>query len=124
MVKYKYSDNGVVDTETGSHIPNIPGNRDWQEYLIWAMDSTTDQQFTQQELDDQAWVDLRTERDRLLSATDFMMTEDYYNSKMTSQEQTDVKTYRDDLRDLPADTSNPHNPTWPTKPQIVIDNDI
>jgi hypothetical protein len=43
---------------------------------------------------------------------------------MTSQEQTDVKAYREDLRDLPDDTSDPHNVTWPTKPQIVIDNGV
>ena len=26
------------------------------------------------------------------------------------------KTYRQALRDLPANTSDPSNPTWPTKP--------
>ena len=26
------------------------------------------------------------------------------------------KTYRQSLRDLPANTSDPANPTWPTKP--------
>ena len=26
------------------------------------------------------------------------------------------KTYRQQLRDLPANTSDPTNPTWPTKP--------
>ena len=27
------------------------------------------------------------------------------------------KTYRQALRDLPANTSDPINPTWPTKPE-------
>ena len=79
---------------------------------------------TQQELDDRAWASLRNERDRLLSATDFMMTQDYYTNEMSVQERTDVTTYRTELRDLPDDTTDPHNPTWPTKPQIVIDNGI
>ena len=26
------------------------------------------------------------------------------------------KTYRKNLRDLPANTADPANPTWPTKP--------
>ena len=26
-------------------------------------------------------------------------------------------TYRQELRDLPANTSDPQNPTWPTKPE-------
>lgn len=122
MSKYKYSGDGVKDTETGAFIPNDPANRQWQEYLAW--DGTTDPEFTQEELDDNAWNELRRERDQLLKATDFMMAYDYYNNVMTTQEQTDVSTYRDELRDLPANTVDPHNPTWPTKPQIVIDNDI
>ena len=122
MSKYKYSGDGVKDTETGAFIPNDPENRQWQEYLAW--DGTTDPEFTQEELDDNAWNELRRERDQLLKATDFMMAYDYYNNVMTTQEQTDVSTYRDELRDLPANTVDPHNPTWPTKPQIVIDNDI
>ena len=122
MSKYKYSGDGVKDTETGAFIPNDPANRQWQEYLAW--DGTTDPEFTQEELDDNAWNELRRERDQLLKATDFMMAYDYYNNVMTTQEQTDVSTYRGELRDLPANTVDPHNPTWPTKPQIVIDNDI
>ena len=27
------------------------------------------------------------------------------------------KTYRQALRDLPANTKDPANPTWPTKPE-------
>jgi hypothetical protein len=30
----------------------------------------------------------------------------------------------EDLLTLPDDTSDPHDVTWPTKPQIVIDNGI
>lgn len=120
--KYKYTgDGGVQDVERGAFIPNDPANRDWQEYLLY--DGTTDPQFTVQEIEDNAWADLRSERDQLLSRTDFMMTTDFYAS-MTSQEQTDVTDYRQDLRDLPDDTSDPENPTWPTKPQIVIDQGI
>ena len=124
MAKYKISGSGVKDTETGAFIPNAPGNRHWQEYLVWAQDNTADAEFTVQEIEDRAWADLRNERDRLLKATDFMMTYDYYIDKMTSQEQTDVSEYREALRDLPGNTADPENPSWPTKPQIVIDNNI
>lgn len=125
MAKYKISGTGVIDTTRNAHIPNDTGNRDWQEYLVWAADGTNvaDAEFTQEELDNQAWSTLRGERDRLLSATDFMMTYDFHAS-MTEQEQSDVTIYRQDLRDLPDDTSDPENPTWPTKPQIVIDQGI
>jgi hypothetical protein len=120
--KYKYSGDGIKDNETGAQIPMDEGNRHYQEWLAW--DGTTDPEFTQEELDDQAWTDLRSERDRLLTATDFMMSQDYYTNEMSAQEQTDVTTYRSALRDLPANTSDPYDVTWPTKPQIVIDNGI
>ena len=123
MAKYKISGTGVVDTTRGAHIPNDTGNRDWQEYLVWAADGTNvaDAEFTEQEIEDNAWAELRSQRDMLLSRTDFFMSVDFYNDILTAQEQTDVSTYRQDLRDLPADTVDPENPTWPTKPQILID---
>lgn len=123
MAKYKISGDGILDTERGAKIPNDNNNRDWREYLAWAADGTNvaDPEFTQQELDDNAWVALRAERDRLLNSTDFMMTQDFYTNKMTGQEQTDVSTYREELRDLPENTSDPTDVTWPTKPQILID---
>jgi hypothetical protein len=34
-MKYKLTENGVLDTETGAHIPNAEGNRHWQEYQEW-----------------------------------------------------------------------------------------
>jgi hypothetical protein len=120
--KYKYTgDGGVQDVERGAFIPNDPANRDWQEYLLY--DGTTDPQYTPAEEEEIAWNELRGQRDNLLRATDFMMTTDFYAS-MTSQEQSDVTTYRQDLRDLPGDTADPYNPVWPTKPQIVIDQGI
>jgi hypothetical protein len=123
MSKYKYTrDGNVREMATGKVIPAVEGNSDWDEYLLY--DGTTEAYLTEVEAETKAWLTLRQERDRLLLATDFMMAHDYYNDKMTSQEQTDVATYREELRDLPDDTSDPHDVTWPTKPQIVIDNGI
>jgi len=125
MAKYKIQGNGVKDTELGRSIPNDTDNRHWIEYQVWVdAGNTADPEYTPQEITDNAWSDLRSERDVLLSATDFFMSYDYYNNEMTSQEQTDVTTYRSSLRTLPADTSDPTDVTWPTKPQIVIDNGI
>ena len=52
---------------------------------------------------------LRKIRDELLAETDWMA-----NSDVTMSDAW--KTYRQALRDLPANTSDPSNPTWPTKP--------
>ena len=59
-----------------------------------------------------AQADLRSKRNRLLAETDF-----YALSDVTLSD--DMKTYRKDLRDLPAgkDTVEKcENATWPTKP--------
>ena len=40
-MKYKLTENGVLDTETGAHIPNAEGNRHWQEYQDWLAEGNT-----------------------------------------------------------------------------------
>ena len=52
---------------------------------------------------------LRIKRNQLLAETDI-----YGLSDVTMSEA--MKTYRQALRDLPANTADPSNPTYPTKP--------
>ncbi len=56
-----------------------------------------------------AWEALRDERDRLIAETDWWAGTDL----TMTDEQT---TYRQALRDLPDNTTDPENPVWPTKP--------
>ena len=56
-----------------------------------------------------ALKNLRAKRDVLLSQTDWWATSD----RTMTAEQT---AYRQALRDLPANTTDPANPVWPTKP--------
>lgn len=126
MAKYKLTESGVLDTERMCFIPNDNANYDWLAYQQWLSDSTAnipDPEFTEQELEDKAWENLRNERNRLLFRTDFMVLSDVFSS-YSGQEQTDITTYRQALRDLPGNTSDPANPTWPEKPQVIIDADI
>ena len=81
----------------------------------------TAEEETARDAEEQAWADaaparaladLRSKRNRLLAETDF-----YALSDVTLSD--DMKTYRKDLRDLPAgkDTVDKcNNATWPTKP--------
>jgi hypothetical protein len=55
------------------------------------------------------WNNLRIQRNRLIAETDYLALSD---ATMTD----DMKTYRQALRDLPANTTDPANPVWPTKP--------
>ena len=54
-------------------------------------------------------ADLRSKRNGLLAATDWLAVSD----RTMSSEET---KYRKDLRDLPANTSDAANPGWPTPP--------
>ena len=56
---------------------------------------------------------LRIERDIRLQETDWTVLPD---AQLSADKVNEYKTYRQALRDLPADTSDPENPKWPTKP--------
>ena len=55
---------------------------------------------------------LRRERNRLLAETDWTQSRD-----VTLSNDAEWATYRQALRDLPANTEDPANPLWPTKPE-------
>mgnify|MGYP000034591027 CR=1 FL=1 len=55
------------------------------------------------------WADLRSKRNHLLAETDYFALVD---STLTDE----MRIYRQALRDLPANTTDPFNPVWPTKP--------
>jgi len=59
--------------------------------------------------DARAFVVLRRKRNSLLHNTDWWASSDL----SITDEQT---SYRQALRDLPANTANPANPVWPTAP--------
>ena len=67
---------------------------------------------------DRAWAALRADRDRLLSETDWVSLRavDASNDGLGIQLPQVWVDYRQALRDLPANTSDPANPVWPTKP--------
>ena len=56
------------------------------------------------------WNRLRETRDGLLFQSDWTQVSD------APIDATAWATYRQALRDLPANTADPANPTWPTKP--------
>ena len=55
------------------------------------------------------WSSVRRDRDRRLAETDYLALSDQTLSNS-------MKTYRDSLRDVPEDNSDPDNVSWPNKP--------
>lgn len=60
-------------------------------------------------------LDVRLERDKLLSDTDHLIQSDYPISDEKKQE---IKVYRQTLRDIPQQDGFPDNIAWPDKPVI------
>ena len=56
------------------------------------------------------WEDLRKMRTEKLQETDYFGMPDVTMSD-------EMREYRQALRDLPANTADPTNPVWPTKPE-------
>jgi len=54
---------------------------------------------------------LRRQRNQLLTETDYLALAD---STLTDE----MRSYRQALRDLPANTVDPANPVFPTKPEV------
>ena len=75
-------------TESGFFNPNLPTNSD-------------------------LFKTLRETRDVLLNQSDWTRMDD---NQLSSDKKAEWATYRQTLRDLPANTADPSNPTWPTKP--------
>ena len=58
-------------------------------------------------------TDVRDERDNLLNTSDWTVLPD---SPLSDSKIAEWKTYRQALRDLPANTTDWANPTYPTRP--------
>ena len=65
--------------------------------------------YNQNVLPGELLAEVRLKRNQLLAETDYLALSD---STLTDE----MRTYRQALRDLPANTVDPENPVWPTKP--------
>lgn len=63
---------------------------------------------------DRKWEEFRMKRNRLLRETDIYSSGDYPHP--TEEAKQAWFDYRQALRDLPANTTDPENPVWPTAP--------
>lgn len=63
------------------------------------------------------WAQVRSVRDKLISATDYLMMSDY---PLTDDQKTEIITYRHALRDIPETySSSPDSVVWPEPPAFL-----
>ena len=100
----KYSNPEHTTIQDGlSTIPTDPNNMDYAEILASGVE------IDDYVLPEKTWVEIRGERDALLNASDWMA--------MSDRTITDSQaSYRQTLRDIPADYADPALVVWPTIP--------
>jgi len=89
-----------------------------QKYVNGVLTDMTAEEISARQAEEAAWAagandrlaaNLRNERDRLLSETDWMALSDVTMS-------TEMQSYRQALRDITDQAGFPYSVTWPTKP--------
>jgi len=103
---HEWRNNG--DVRIGDEANNLWGF-DWQQVDITS-ELTTDQLT---DLTNRAWHELRDSRNSFLKRTDWW---ELPSQAPMSAERT---AYRTALRDLPSNTTDPFNVTWPTPPEDI-----
>jgi len=111
MQIYTDSGNGTISID-GMTIPKDGGNRHYQEFLQFqaAGEATLTQQTASPEAEATA---IRTKRDAKLAACDWTQLAD---SPLSTAAKTAWATYRQALRDVPAQSGFPDSVAWPTAP--------
>jgi len=94
----------------GSDVTELEPLSDPCNFVIdeWVLDTTV--------ITENKWATLRAERNGKLTASDWTALSD---CPLTSANQTEWTTYRQYLRDLPANTSDIDNIVWPTVPDEI-----
>ena len=100
-------------------VPNDPANRHYQEVQEWInAGNEPEPQFTEEELLELKWNEIRSIRNELLRETDIYMLVDWYE-KLTDEQKEELKDYRQKLRDIPQNFDNPDDVVFPDKPEFI-----
>ena len=99
-IRRVYTNAVIIDDSTGAF--DSDGNR------ITIDQALVDAAVAELQVEAQ-WKELRQQRNLLIAETDYLALSD-------STLSAEMATYRQALRDLPANTTDPANPDWPVKP--------
>tara|TARA_S200002703_G_C3678608_1_gene208428 strand:+ start:186 stop:512 length:327 start_codon:yes stop_codon:yes gene_type:complete len=104
---------------SGRRIIDDEGNETWE--LPEGVIGSRIIEYTEEQLQAEAWIELREERNMVLKQLDKYQGVLLYNS-LTEEQQQELATYRTALLDLPAAYDNPEDcyTNFPTKPSWMI----
>ena len=93
------------------HVP-VPESMDWTT-VSWNGSELVEDPSKVQAKIQQAWTALRTERNARLAASDYTQLQDAH---LSAEKKSAWADYRQALRDLPENATDPTNVTWPVSP--------
>jgi len=100
------------ESELQHYTPYVEGEYSAEEYLIF---DGVPVRKNQADIDavelEQAWFELKDMRTSLLKDSDWTQVPD------APVNEVEWAAYRQELRDLPSNITDPKNPVWPTPPQ-------
>jgi len=117
-----FTDSDLVSAGITTVADNPSYNANTQK-LVWNRETTEWDvtELTQEELDqitDSKWIQVRSQRDHLLSEADQRVlryqSEERAGITTHTDSISDLDTYMQELRDIPQTNSNPDNIVWPT----------
>ena len=103
----------TIDVLTQKIEEGTPAFSDGAWRQVWNVVELTNDEI--QDINLEASVNLRAERNQKLSGSDWTVLTD---SPLTTTKKAEWESYRSALRDLPASSGDdwPHNVTWPSEP--------
>ena len=119
-----FTDSDLVSAGITTVADNPPYNTNTQK-LVWNRETTEWDvtELTQDELDqitDSKWIQVRSQRDYLLSEADQRVlryqSEERAGITTHTDNISDLDTYMQELRDIPQTNSDPDSISWPTAP--------
>ena len=93
------------------HVP-VPESMDWTT-VSWNGSELVEDPLKVQAKIQQAWTALRTERNARLAASDYTQLQDAH---LSAEKKSAWADYRQALRDLPENATDPTQVTWPVSP--------
>ena len=106
-------ENKVLDKEEVEALTSLQQEQNDLVYQLGQIEYQIGFFTRQKELVAQKLEAFKAERTGRLKASDWTQLSD---NQLSDAKVAEWRVYRQALRDLPASTSDPENPTWPTKP--------
>ena len=115
VIDWYFSDSPVIPVTPGIRLPvpegltweTVKGVQDGEEVTLVADDAKVQAKIQQ------AWTALRTERNARLAASDYTQLQDAH---LSAEKKSAWADYRQALRDLPENATDPTQVTWPVSP--------